>query len=228
MNIHCLIIDDEPSSQNVLKSFINKIDYLVLLHVCNNALEALEYLKNHSVDLLFLDINMPQLSGISFYKSLQNPPKVIFTTAYSEYAIEGFEVEATDYLLKPFSFERFVKAVSKIKALNDDKTNHIIIKSEKKLHQVKIDDIYFIEGLGDYIKVHLKNNFLVTYKSLKKMNELLPKSVFIQVHKSFIINKNKLDYIEGNLAIVNTNNIPLGQKFKSNFFNNIKRENGKI
>lgn len=217
MNIRCLIIDDEPSSQNVLKSFIHKIDYLDLLHICNNALEALEYLKNNAVDVLFLDINMPQLSGISFYKSLKNPPKVIFTTAYSAYALEGFEVEATDYLLKPFSFERFVKAVSKIKDLKDAKLDYIIIKSDKKLHQIKIDDLYFIEGLGDYIKIHLKNKFLITYKSLKEMHNSLPKPIFIQVHKSFIINKNKLDYIEGNLAIINANKIPLGLKYKKEF-----------
>lgn len=217
MNISCLIIDDEPSSQNVLKSFIHKIDYLELKQVCNNALEALEFLKNNAVDLLFLDINMPQLSGIDFYKSLKNPPKVIFTTAYSKYALEGFEVDATDYLLKPFSFQRFVKAVSKAKDLNDAKIEYIIVKSDKKLHQIKIEDIYFIEGLGDYIKVHLNNNFLVTYKSLKMMHNSLPKSIFIQVHKSFIINKNKLDYIEGNLAIINTNKIPLGQKYKKEF-----------
>ena len=227
MNIKCIIIDDEPSSQNVLKSFVEKIDYLDVLQVCNNALEALDFLKNNTVDLLFLDINMPQLSGISFYKSLKNPPKVIFTTAYSEYALEGFEVEAIDYLLKPFSFERFVKAVTKIKSLNDTEIDHIIIKSEKKLHQLKINDIYYIEGLGDYIKVHLNNSFLITYKSLKDMNNLLPKSIFIQVHKSFIINRNKLDYIEGNLAVINTKKIPLGQKFKASFLNNIKRINGK-
>ena len=223
MNIKCIIIDDEPSSQNVLKSFIDKIDYLEVLQICNNALEALDFLKNNTVDLFFLDINMPHLSGISFYKSLKNPPKVIFTTAYSEYALEGFEVEAIDYLLKPFSFERFVKAVTKVKALNDNKTDYILLKSDKKLHQIKTDDIYFIEGLGDYIKVHLKDAYLVTYKSLTKMNDLLPKSDFIQDHKSFIINKKKLDYIAGNLAVVNTNKIPLGQKFKSNFLNKIKR-----
>ena len=222
MKITCIIIDDEPSSQNVLKSFINRIDYLELTHVCNDALEALDYLKNNAVDLLFLDINMPQLSGISFYKSLLNPPKVIFTTAYSEYALEGFELEAIDYLLKPFSFERFVKAVSKIKNLNDDKTEHIIIKSDKKLHQIKFDDIIFVEGLGDYIKVHLKDSFLVTYKTLKDMKKALPSSIFIQVHKSFIINKNKVDYIEGNLAIINSNKVPLGQKYKNEFLDNFK------
>jgi len=217
MNIRCLIIDDEPSSQNVLKSFIHKIEYLEVVAICNSALEALEYLKSNAVDLFFLDINMPQLSGIDFYKSLKNPPKVIFTTAYSAYALDGFEVDAIDYLLKPFSFDRFVKAVSKVKDLNDAKIDYIVVKSDKKLHQIKIDDIYFVEGLGDYIKVHLKDNFLVTYKSLKMMRDSLPKSTFIQVHKSFILNKNKLEYIEGNLAIINRNKIPLGQKYKKEF-----------
>ena len=217
MKISCIIIDDEPSSQNVLKSFINKVEYLDLKHACNDALEALEYLKNNPIDLLFLDINMPQLSGISFYKSLQNPPKVIFTTAYSEYALEGFNLNATDYLLKPFSFERFLKAVSKIKDIKDDKVDSIIIKSDKKLHQIKLEDIYYIESLGDYIKVHLKDKFLVVYKTLKNMNNDLPKSIFTQIHKSFIINKNKVDYIEGNLVIINSNKIPLGQKFKKDF-----------
>jgi DNA-binding LytR/AlgR family response regulator len=220
MNIRCLIIDDEPSSQNVLKSFVQKIDYLALAHVCNNALDALAYLKNNHIDLLFLDINMPQLSGIDFYKSLKNPPKVIFTTAYSTYALEGFEVDATDYLLKPFSFERFVKAVSKIKDLKEEKKDFIIVKADKKLHQIKIDDIYFLESLGDYSKVHLENNFLITYKPLKRMHNSLPKSIFIQVHKSFIINKNKLNFVEGNLAIINTHKIPLGQKYKKEFLAN--------
>lgn len=223
MNITCIIIDDEPSSQNVLKSFVNRIDYLEVLQVCNNALEALEFLKNNAVDLLFLDINMPQLSGVTFYKSLQNPPKVIFTTAYSEYALEGFEVDALDYLLKPFSFERFVKAVSKIKDLNEDKTDSIIIKSDKKLHPIKIEDIYFVEGLGDYIKVHLKDNFLVAYKTLKEMKNSLPSAVFIQVHKSYLINKSKVDYIEGNLAIINSNKVPLGQKYKKKFLEKFKQ-----
>ena len=220
MKISCIIIDDEPSSQNVLISFINKIDYLELKQVCNDALEALEYLKNNTIDLLFLDINMPQLSGISFYKSLQNPPKVIFTTAYSEYALEGFDLDALDYLLKPFSFDRFVKAVSKTKDLKANFKESIVIKSDKKLHQVKIEDILYLESIGDYIKVHINNSYLMTYKTLKGMIEELPKSNFKQVHKSFIINKKKLDYIEGNTVIINSNKIPLGQKFKKDFLDN--------
>ena len=222
MKISCIIIDDEPSSQNVMKSFINKIDYLDLKQVCNDALEALEYLKNTNIDLLFLDINMPQLSGISFYKSLQNPPKVIFTTAYSEYALEGFELDATDYLLKPFSFERFVQAISKIKVMHDQKIDSIVIKSDKRLHQVKVDDILYVESLGDYIKVHFASHFLIVYKTLKNIYNELPKTHFKQVHKSYIINKNKIDYIEGNMIIIHSNKIPLGQKYKKDFLDNFK------
>lgn len=217
MNITCIIIDDEPSSQNVLKSFIEKISYLDLVCVCNNALEALEYLKTNSVTLLFLDINMPHLSGISFYKSLQNPPKVIFTTAYSEYALDGFELNAVDYLLKPFSFERFIKAVSKIKSLNDENSKSIIIKSDKKLHQIKFEDICYIEGLGDYIKVHLNNVNLITYNTLSCFLNQLPKNNFVQIHKSYIINKNKVTFVEGNLVDINSTKIPIGKKYKKNF-----------
>ncbi|MHB0755714.1 LytR/AlgR family response regulator transcription factor [Polaribacter sp. M15] len=222
MKIRCIIIDDEPSSQNVLKSFINKIDYLDLKQVCNDALEALEYLKNTSIDLLFLDINMPQLSGISFYKSLQNPPKVIFTTAYSEYALAGFDLDATDYLLKPFSFERFVQAISKVNILQDLNTDNIVIKSNKRLHQIKVDDILYVESLGDYIKVHFSAHFLIVYKTLKNMYTELPKTLFKQVHKSYIINKNKIDYIEGNMILIQSNKIPLGQKYKKDFIDNFK------
>lgn len=220
MKISCIIIDDEPSSQNVLKSFIHKIEYLDLKHTANNALEALKFLKNNTVDLLFLDINMPQLSGVSFYKSLQNPPKVIFTTAYSEYALEGFNLAATDYLLKPFSFERFVQAVTKIKNLKDKSVENIILKSDKKFHQIKINDILYIESLGDYIKVYLGDKMLVVYKTLKSIFSELPSTIFKQVHKSFLVNTNKIDYIEGNMVIIDSNKIPLGQKFKKEFLDN--------
>lgn len=224
MPIKCLIIDDEPSSQNVLQQFASKLDFLQLEGVCNSALEAMGFLKTNPVDLLFLDINMPYLSGLSFYKSLQNPPLVIFTTAYSEYALDGFDVNATDYLLKPFSFERFFKAVTKARDVLSDKTEqeHIIIKADKKLHQVKFIDILFVEALGDYIKIHLKNKTLVTYKTLSKIKSELPESSFLQVHKSYVINKNCIDYIEGNQVLIQTHKIPLGQKFKTDFLIRLK------
>ena len=220
MSIKCLIIDDEPLAINVIKNYLNDINDIVIVETFSNAIDGINFLKDNHVDLIFLDINMPQLSGISFYKSLQKPPNVIFTTAYSEYAIEGFDLDALDYLLKPFSFDRFVKAVSKTKDLKANFKESIVIKSNKKLHQVKIEDILYLESIGDYIKVHINNSYLITYKTLKGMFEKLPKSNFKQVHKSFVINKKKLDYIEGNTVIINSNKIPLGQKFKKDFLDN--------
>lgn len=224
MSLRCIIIDDEPSSQNVLKKFIQKIPFLSLQNVCNNAMEAIDFLENNEVDLLFLDINMPHLSGLSFYKSLQNKPLVIFTTAYAEYALDGFDVNATDYLLKPFSFDRFFKAVTRAQnthSLQTDK-KYTTIKSDKKLHQLSLQSIVCVEAFGDYVKIHLKNKFLVSYKTLTKMREVLPKQNFIQVHKSYIINKMYINFVEGNtVKLKNTLTIPLGQKFKASFLKNI-------
>lgn len=224
MSLKCIIIDDEPSSQKVLELFVSKLDFLKLEGVCHSALEAMEFLKTNPVDLLFLDINMPHLSGLSFYKSLQNPPLVIFTTAYSEYALDGFEVNATDYLLKPFSFERFVKAVTRARNILSDNLaqENITIKADKKLYQVKFSDLLFVEALGDYIKINLKNKTLVTYKTLSNIKSSLPENMFLQIHKSYIVNTKFIDYIEGNQVIIQDNKIPIGQKFKADFLSQIK------
>ncbi|WP_431167517.1 LytR/AlgR family response regulator transcription factor [Tenacibaculum halocynthiae] len=217
MKIKCAIIDDEPSSQNILKHLIGDVDFLEIAGVCNDAVDAMTFLKETKVDLLFLDINMPNLSGISFYKMLNNPPLVIFTTAYSEYAIEGFDVNAIDYLLKPFSFERFLKAVQKVKNKLVLEKEFIIIKSNKKLYQLKVNDILFIEALGDYIKIYTKDKVLVSYKTLGNILSLLPANKYIQIHKSYIINQSKLDFVEGNQVTIGLKKIPIGQKFKINF-----------
>lgn len=217
MKIKCAIIDDEPSSQNILKHLIGDVDFLEIAGVCNDAVDAMTFLKETKVDLLFLDINMPNLSGISFYKMLNNPPLVIFTTAYSEYAIEGFDVNAIDYLLKPFSFERFLKAVQKVKNKLVLEKEFIIIKSDKKLYQLKVNDILFIEALGDYIKIYTKDKVLVSYKTLGNILSLLPENKYIQIHKSYIINQSKLDFVEGNQVTIGLKKIPIGQKFKINF-----------
>mgnify|MGYP003624344033 FL=1 len=168
MSIKCLIIDDEPSSQQILKKFIGDVDFLELKGACNNSNDALQYLKeDKEIDVLFLDINMPKISGLSFYKSLQNPPDVIFTTAYSQYAIDGFEVNAIDYLLKPFSFDRFLTAVNKLerkKATADGRIlfdDFILIKSNKVLHKVRFKNIIAIEASGDYVKVYLEIKLLL-------------------------------------------------------------------
>lgn len=227
MKIHCLIIDDEPSSQTVLKHFINDVNFLTLEGVCNSALEALEFLSsNTTIDLIFLDINMPKLSGLSFYKSLQNPPKVIFTTAYSEYALEGFELDAVDYLLKPFAFERFLTAVQKAKNLLHTSSisapNYVIIKSNKVLHKVNLEDILYIEAFGDYVKVHLENDFILTNSTFTKMLNEFQNRNFVRVHKSFAINLNYLQKVKGNLVTVKNKELPIGQAYKLDFLDKLK------
>ena len=229
MKINCLIIDDEPSSQIVLKNHLKKVDFLNLSGTCNNAVEALSFLSQESVDLIFLDINMPKISGLSFYKSLRNPPAVIFTTAYSEYAVEAFDVSAVDYLLKPFSFERFLSAVNKVVTLIQSKepekqaSETILIKADKKLHKIDVNSIFCIEAFGDYVKIHLEDRFLLTNNTFKKILSLLP-SRFIQVHKSFAVQLSKATTIEGNQVVVNGQKIPLGEKYRSGFLQKFKNE----
>ena len=229
MKINCLIIDDEPSSQVVLKKYLKDVDFLALSGVCNNAVEAMSFLTKENVDLIFLDINMPKISGLSFYKSLKNPPAVVFTTAYSEHAVEAFDVSAVDYLLKPFSFERFLGAVNKVVALIQSKnpekkvSETILIKADKKLHKIDVDSVFCIEAFGDYVKIHLEDRFLLTNNTFKKILSLLPAN-FIQVHKSFAVQLDKATTIEGNQVIVNDQKIPLGEKYRSGFLSKFKNE----
>lgn len=231
MKITCLVIDDEPSSQHVLKKFIADVAFLELTAVCNNANDALEELNKHpKIDLLFLDINMPKISGLSFYKSLQNPPEVIFTTAYTKYAIDGFEVNAIDYLLKPFSFDRFLTAVNKLRDKKTTNTNDLaidnflLIKSNKVIHKIFPKDIVFIEASGDYVKVYLENQCIVTNNTFSNMLKSLPVSYFVKTHKSFAINMRKIKSIAGNQIITEHNKVPIGQKFRADFLKLLDRK----
>ena len=216
-NIKCIIIDDEASSQRVLEHFIEKTDVLELKHVCNNAHEAFEYLQLHAdIELLFLDINMPKQSGLDFYKGLQNPPKVIFTTAYPQYAVEGFEVNALDYLLKPIAYERFLTAINKVlvsKNTTGNTEDFIILKENKVLHKVFFNDILFVEAFGDYVKVHTKEKTVITHSTFKKLTETLP-NYFLRTHKSFSVNLNKMQQLSGNQIRIGTYRIPIGQTYK--------------
>lgn len=230
MTIKSIIIDDEPSSQTVLKQFISKVDFLELSGTCNNAIEAIELLNRlDGIDLLFLDINMPRISGLTFYKSLQNPPHVIFTTAYSQYAIEGFDVNATDYLLKPFSFERFLTAVNKVtekKWLKENKNvdpSHLLIKSNKVLHKILFDTIQFIEARGDYVKIYYLEKSLLTNNTFSNILELLPSNMFIRTHKSFAVNLQKINSVSSNKVVIEEHSIPVGQKYKSEFIKFLKQ-----
>lgn len=230
MKIKCLIIDDEPSSQTVLKKFVADVEFLELVGVCNNAIEALQVLKqNQGIDLLFLDINMPKISGLTFYKSLQHPPHVIFTTAYSQYAVDGFEVNAVDYLLKPFSFERFFTAATKVlekQQPNGSRTENdyfIMVKSNKILHKINTNDILYIEAFGDYVKVYLVDNYIMTNATFTSVFESLPQHIFIRTHKSFAINFKKMNSIDGNQIHIKSHKIPIGQKYRTEFLNYINQ-----
>jgi len=231
MKINCIIIDDEPSSQNIIKKFINDIDFLNLVGVCNNAVEGLQKLTSTStIDLIFLDINMPKITGLTFYKSLKNPPDVIFTTAYSQYAVDGFEVSAIDYLLKPFSFERFYIATSKVLEKTNTKnkneiSKYLLIKSNKTLHKVYTATILYIEAYGDYVKVHLKDHFIVTNSTFTSILKLLPEDTFIRTHKSFAVNSELINSISGNKITMNTYSVPIGQKYKSLFLKFVQMKN---
>lgn len=230
MKINCLIIDDEPSSQLVLKKFIADVEFLELMGVCHNAIDAIQLLKqNQTIDLLFLDINMPKISGLTFYKSLQNPPEVIFTTAYPQYAVDGFEVNAIDYLLKPFSFDRFFRAVNKVveKKFNNgnhsEKDHFMLIKSNKTLYKINSENILFIEAFGDYVKVHLEDKFILTNATFTSVFESLPKPIFLRTHKSFAINFKKMNSFSGNQITMKNHKIPIGQKYKTEFLNFINQ-----
>jgi len=229
MEIKALIVDDEPLAQNVIQQYAKKLPQLHINGTCNDAICAHQFLQENEVDLLFLDINMPKLSGISFLKNLKNAPLVIFTTAYSEYALEGFELDAIDYLKKPFSFDRFCKAVFKAEELlqlkntshhnttSETQTDFLFIKSNKKTIKVKFIDIFYIEGLGDYIQVHTENQKIITNLSMKKIISLLPENKFYRIHKSFIISLDKIDLVEGNMVQIHKNKLPIGNSYRHDF-----------
>ena len=228
MRINCIVVDDEPASRDILEKYISDCPSINLICSCKNAMEASDILNKEVIHLIFLDINMPKLSGLKFYKSLSNPPYVIFTTAYPEYAVEGFEVDAIDYLLKPFPFKRFLKAVNK--AINkfdsikqeNHKYSFILLKSGKKLYRVVIDEINFLEALGDYVKVYYSDKSILVHETFQNMLSQLPESEFIRVHKSFAIAFNKLEVIEGNMIKIKDKSIPIGQTYRSEFFNLVK------
>jgi DNA-binding LytR/AlgR family response regulator len=236
MKIKCIIVDDEALARQVVRTYLEDLSEYEVVRECKNAIEAMDALNNESVDLMFLDINMPKLSGLSFLKTLTNPPAVIITTAYREYALEGYELDLVDYLNKPFSFERFLKAINKAKAVITCKSvckeqaplkeNHssdfIFIKVDKKTHKLNFNEIIYIEALGDYIKIHTSDSTIVTYMSLKKMEAILPAHLFPRIHKSYIISLNKIVSIEGNMLEFGKEKITIGSSYRKNFFNIIK------
>lgn len=228
MLINTLIVDDEPLALDVLETYIEKVPDLHLVKRCSNALEANEVLRTQKIDLLFLDIQMPQLTGIDFLKTLTDPPLVVFTTAYPNYAIEGFELDALDYLLKPISFDRFLKAVNR--ATEQIKLHHsavqteengetfIFVKADKKLVKVNYDEIIYIEGLKDYVRIHCDSQRVITLQTMKSLEDKLPQSQFKRIHRSFIVNISKIHAILGNMVEVMekglAKHLPIGKNYR--------------
>ena len=224
--IKYIIVDDEPLSHELIEEFCSVLPHLKLEMRCYNAIEAMKYLNSNTIDFMFLDINMPQLNGLDFLRTLLDPPKTIITTAYREYALEGYELNVVDYLLKPFSFERMVKAVNKviisqqkvtekeeISTLNGD--HRFFVKGDKKYHQINSNDILYIEAQGNYTKLILKEEVIICHKKISGFEDLLPEKYFLRVHKSFIAAIDKIKLIEGNRIQIDTYKIPIGETYKS-------------
>jgi DNA-binding LytR/AlgR family response regulator len=228
MSIKCIVVDDEPLALSVLEKYISSLSSLELLKKCTNALEAMAFLHENQIDLMFLDIKMPQVTGLEFLKTLTHPPEVILTTAYSEYALEGYEYSVVDYLLKPFSFERFLKAVNKVImkknvetkqiSTSENKTyeDFIFLKADKIDHRIPFSDIIYIEGYGNYIKVFIKDKMLLVSETMTTIEKNLPVNLFVRVHKSFIVSIAKIQQIEGNMIRIGKNCIPIGNFYKMN------------
>lgn len=220
MKIRCIVTDDEPMARKGLQGYIEKIDFLELVAVCENALELNSALKQQPADLLFLDIEMPYMTGIDFMKNFSAPPKVIFTTAYDKYALQGFELEVLDYLLKPISFERFLKAANKAydhfklnssASASSGEPEHLFVKADNKLEKVRFDEILFIEALENYIGIYTGDKKLVTHSTLKALQEKLPPQRFIQPHKSYLVAIDKIRAIEGNVLHIEQYQVPISK-----------------
>ena len=230
MSIKYLIVDDERMAHSIIKKYCDMLPNMVLMKNCYDAIEALEYLRVETVDLIFLDLNMPKLKGFEFLKTLSNPPKVIVTTAYKEYALEGYELNIADYLLKPFSFERFLKAVNKAtqqKSSNNEavvakitmpsEKERIIIRSNKKYIQIAIADLLGLEASGNYVKIILKEETITIREKLSVLIAQLPNKGFLQIHRSFVVALKHIKRIEGNQVFI-TNDLvfPIGKMYKGN------------
>ncbi|WP_028889050.1 LytR/AlgR family response regulator transcription factor [Tenacibaculum ovolyticum] len=221
-----IIIDDEPLAHEIIEEFCSMLPHVQLQQNCYNAMEAMQFLNDNTVDFMFLDINMPKLKGLDFLKTLSKPPKTIITTAYKEHALEGFELNVTDYILKPFSFDRLVKAVNKVSESQNTKTiikevantvdsTRFFVKGDKKHHQINLKDLLYIEAYGNYTKLFLKDEMIVSHEKISHYEEILDASNFLRVHKSFIVAIDKIKFIEGNRILIDIHKIPIGQTYKS-------------
>src|SRR5579859_40019 len=243
--IRCLVVDDEPLALHILEDYISKMPFLQLVKVTTNPIEALQLVQGGDIDLVFLDVQMPELTGIQFLRIANGKSKVILTTAYPQYALEGYELDVIDYLLKPIAFDRFFKAVQKAQAVlqpaavkpvaaaesspqkpqQEFLSDFIFVKTEHKIQKVYLNDILFIEGLKDYISIFTPAERIITLQNMKKMEDALPEKHFIRVHKSYIVSLNKIDSIERSRIWIGDKIIPIGDTYRDEFFKIIDRKN---
>ena len=228
--INAIIVDDEPLAQDVLEAHLMKIPEVNLVAKCDNAIEAREAINANEIDLVYLDIQMPQITGIEFVKSLTNPPAIIFTTAFDNYAIDGFELNAVDYLLKPISLDRFLKATNKaidvIQAQHKSQATEvdtaeddfIFVKADKKLVKINYNDVLYVEGLKDYVIIKRDEKRVITLQTMKSLEEKLPSNIFLRIHRSYIVNMNKIDAIMGNMVELKekgqVKHLPVGKNYR--------------
>lgn len=231
--IHCIAVDDEPPALSLIKGYINKVSFLHLTAVFTDAIEAAAFLEKEKTDLVFLDVQMPDINGIQLYDALTRKPMVIFTTAFSEYAVEGFNVNAIDYLLKPYEYDRFLKAVYKAKEYHDFTLNQemqltsIFVKSDYQLVKVNLKDVLFIEGLDDYIRIHLADNKnILTLMSLKAIAEKLPASAFVRIHRSYIVPLDRIEKISSRKVEIAGKELPVGVSYAEDFFRIMDKKTG--
>lgn len=233
MKLKCVVVDDEPLAQSLMVDYIKQVNYLQLLKVFDNPVDVISYLKSNKVDLLFLDIQMGKMSGIQLLQVLKNKPFVIFTTAFEKYALKGYELDVIDYLLKPISFERFVKAVDKVYELTktpdfdpktdrnviaNQKESYLFVKTGSKLQKVDFDEILFIEGLGEYLKIITLSGQVLTLQNFYNLSQVLPGGQFVRVHKSYMVSIDKIENIERNRIKIAEHLIPISNTFKKSFF----------
>ncbi|MEM6321790.1 MAG: LytTR family DNA-binding domain-containing protein [Bacteroidota bacterium] len=237
MILKCLIVDDEPPAHKILENYIGKVNRLTLVGNCYNAIEALNFLHENPVDILFLDINMPELSGLEMLQTLQNPPIVILTTAYSEYALKSYEFGVTDYLMKPIRFDRFLKSINRVVQLKASPVTPIVptvtpnvppetsffIKVDGAQRKVQFADINYLESKGNFVRLHLSNSRLMTADTLANMEQKLVPYGFLRVHKSYIVNLEKVTGLEGNRLLINELKIPVGNSYRQGVLKEIMK-----